>query len=243
MTALSVDIDVPRRDFTVSAAFLALPGRTLAIVGPNGAGKSTLLGSVAGSVWPTRGSVRLGERVLLDADAGTSVPVEQRRLGLVFQDGLLFPHLTVRENVAFSARSRGLGRRRSRAEARYWLERLGAGHLAASHPSALSGGQRQRVALARALAADPLVLLLDEPLAALDVRSRDEIREVLAEHLDDFAGVAVLVTHSAADVAALADDVVVLEEGVVSQRGSLADIQRDPQSRWIRRLVRDLAVD
>jgi molybdate transport system ATP-binding protein len=240
MSALTIDVAIPRREFTVAVHLEAQAGRTVALVGPNGAGKSTVIAAIAGVTDPSDGWVRLDDEVLVDVSAGTFVPIERRRLGLVFQDGVLFPHLTVLENAAFGIRARGVPRVAARQKAAEWLERLGVAALARTHPAALSGGQRQRVALARALAVEPRALLLDEPLASLDVHSRDEIRAVLAEHLGAFTGVTVLVTHSATDVAALADDVVVLEEGSVTQRGTVAELQSSPATPWIRRLVRDL---
>lgn len=211
--------------------FTVEPGRTLALVGPNGAGKTTALACIVGLV-PNRGTVRVGERVL------DEVPVEQRRIGYVCQDYLLFPHLTVLENVAFGPRAAGLGRGKARAVASGWLDRLDLGALAARRPGQLSGGQAQRVALARALATDPEVLLLDEPLAALDVEVRDEVRAELAAHLADYAGLTIVVTHSLADVTALAHDVIVLERGRATQRGTVAQLAAAPSTAYVERLVR-----
>jgi molybdate transport system ATP-binding protein len=178
--------------------------------------------------------VRIGDRVL------DEVPVEHRRVGYVFQDYLLFPHLSVLENVAFGPRALGHGRGEARAGASMWLERLGLGALAERRPRELSGGQAQRVALARALAAEPQVLLLDEPLAALDVEVRDEVRAELAAHLAEFAGATIVVTHDLADAVALATRTVVLEAGRVTQRGSLADLTAGPATPYVRRLTNSL---
>ena len=194
---------------------------TLAIVGPNGAGKSTLLAALAGLI-DSSGAIRLGERRL------DGLPPEQRRVGYVFQDYLLFPHLTVLDNVAFGPRSLGRGRVAARATAAAWLERLGIPELGGRRPAQLSGGQAQRVALARALATDPELLLLDEPLAALDVEVRDDVRESLGAHLADWGGLTIVVTHDRADAAALATDILVLERGRAVQRGSLAVLADDP---------------
>lgn len=211
-----------RGSFVLDIALTAASGRTLALVGPNGAGKSTTIGVLTGIVPLDAGHVTIGDR-----DVGV-LPTEERRVGVVFQDYLLFPHLTVRQNVAFSRHSQ---------DAEGWLARLDLLPLAHLRPEQLSGGQAQRVALARALAAEPDVLLLDEPLAALDVEVRDEVRAELAEHLAVFGGVTVVVTHSWADVQALAQDVVVLEAGRVTQRGTVHDVSFDPATTYIRKLV------
>ncbi|WP_353808927.1 sulfate/molybdate ABC transporter ATP-binding protein [Agromyces sp. SYSU T00194] len=219
----SVDLDVA-------------PGRTLALFGPNGAGKSTVLAAIAGLVPLASGRLRLGDRVLADAGIGRALAPEDRRIGVVFQDYLLFPHLTVRDNVAFAARMAGASRRASREAAEAWLARVGASGLAARHPLALSGGQQQRVAVARALAAEPDALLLDEPLSALDVEVRADLRRELAAHVRGFGGPTLLVTHSLAD-AELADEAVVLEAGRVTQRGTLDELRRAPATAYVERLV------
>jgi molybdate transport system ATP-binding protein len=227
---LELDIRSRRGSFELELALAVPAGRTLALIGPNGAGKSTTIGCIAGSVG-YEGEVRVAGRSL------EGVPVEARRVGTVFQDYLLFPHLTVLQNVAFGPRSHGRGAADADRIAGEWLARLDVGALAAQHPRRLSGGQQQRVALARALAAEPDVLLLDEPLAALDVEVRADVRVALREHLDAFAGPTVLVTHSIADVEALADEVAVIEGGRVVQHGDVAEVVRHPGSAWMRRLV------
>lgn len=229
--SLAVDLRVPRSDFDVAAAFEVPAGRVLAIVGPNGAGKSSLLGAIAGLVDAT-GSLRLDGRDL------TRVPPERRGIGMLFQDFLLFPHLTVRDNVAFAARVRAGGWRAAREQADPWLDRLDLTELAQRHPSALSGGQAQRVALARALAAEPAALLLDEPMASLDVEIRDGVRADLAGHLRAFGGPAIVVTHDRDDAAELADEVLVLERGAVAQRGTLAELGASPATSWVGRFAR-----
>jgi molybdate transport system ATP-binding protein len=206
-------------------------GEVLAVLGPNGAGKSTLLHVLAGLVLPDTGSVRVGDRVLTDTAAGVQVATHARHVGLLLQDPLLFPHLDVATNVAFGPRSgKHLGRKESRAAAHRWLEEVDAGNLAGKMPRQLSGGQAQRVALARALAADPDVLLLDEPLTGLDVAVASAIRKVLRRVLARDGRSAVLVTHDLLDVVTLADRVVVLEAGRVVESGTAAEVLAKPRS-------------
>ncbi|WP_413232758.1 sulfate/molybdate ABC transporter ATP-binding protein [Mycolicibacterium sp. 050158] len=207
------------------------PGEVLAILGPNGAGKSTVLSVIAGLVRPDAGTVRVGDRMLTDATAGRQVPVHDRRVGLLMQDALLFPHLSVAANVSFGAR-RGtrLARKGSRALAEHWLSEVDAAELADRRPRHLSGGQAQRVALARALAANPEVLLLDEPLTGLDVGAATAMRKVLRQVLGRDGRSAVLVTHDLLDVVTLADRVVVLEAGRVVESGPTAAVLAAPRS-------------
>ncbi|GAA2075435.1 hypothetical protein GCM10009840_06770 [Pseudolysinimonas kribbensis] len=227
--ALTADLVVHRGDTVIRAAFEAEAGRPLALVGPNGAGKSSILSAIAGLL-PAHGTIEVGGHDLVP------LPPERRGVGLLFQDLVLFRHLTVRDNVAF-ARRLELGRRRGRAAAEAWLDRYDLAGLADRYPRELSGGQAQRVALARALAAEPAVLLLDEPMAALDVELRAGLRAELAGRLRGLGIPVVVVTHSVADVAALADDVVVLERGAVTQRGALAELRAAPATPYVERLV------
>jgi molybdate transport system ATP-binding protein len=207
------------------------PGEVLAVLGPNGAGKSTLLHVIAGVVQPDEGSVTVGTRTLTDTAAGVRVDTHDRRVGLLLQDPLLFPHLTVAANVAFGPRSaRRLGRRDARSAARRWLAEVDAVDLVDRSPRQLSGGQAQRVALARALAAEPDVLLLDEPLAGLDVGVAAAMRKVLRKVLARDGRSAVLVTHDLLDVVTLADRVVVLESGRVVESGTAAEVLATPRS-------------
>ena len=231
-SALVADVTARRGSFELTAAFNVSAGRPLALVGPNGAGKTTVLHVLAGHADVERGSILLDGRDLV------GLSPEARRVGVVFQDFLLFPHLTVADNVAYGIRMRGSRRAAARVAARPWLERFDLGALADRYPHELSGGQAQRVALARALAAEPEALLLDEPMASLDVEIRDDVRAELAGHLRDFAGPTVIVTHSAADVVALAVDVVVIEHGAVTQRGTWASLRQAPATPYVTRLVR-----
>lgn len=230
-SAVVVDVTARRGAFAVTAAFHVVAGRPLALVGPNGAGKTTLLEVLAGHVPADSGTV------LLDGRDITPLPPERRRVGVVFQGLLLFAHLTVADNVAYGIRMRGAGRAAARRAAQPWLDRFDLGPLAGRYPHELSGGQAQRVALARALAAEPDALLLDEPMAALDVEIRDGVRAELARQLRDFAGPTIVVTHSAADVEALASDVAVLEHGTVTQRGAWEALRKAPATPYVRRLV------
>jgi len=222
-----------RLDVTLTLAM----GTTVAVLGPNGAGKTTLLRAVAGLQGLERGRVVLDGEVLEDTATGVCRSPEQRPVGVVFQDYLLFPHLSALENVAFGLRCRGVARAEARRRAATWLERVGLGDRGGAKPRELSGGQAQRVALARALAADPKLLLLDEPLSALDASTRLEVRRELRRHLASFPGVRLLVTHDPLEAMALADVLVVLEEGRIVQSGSPADVTARPRSRYVAELV------
>ena len=226
---------VRRGGFELALDVTVAPGEVLGVLGPNGAGKSTLLRTVAGLEQLTHGEVRVAGRVWQDAT--TFLPADGRRAGVVFQDYRLFPHLDVRDNVAFPARSQGAGKAASRRAAEDWLGRLGLRELARRRPSQLSGGQAQRVALARALARDPEVLLLDEPMAALDAGARIDVRTFLREHLADFPGPAVLVTHDPLEAMVLADRLLVVEGGRLVQEGPPAEVARRPASSYVARLV------
>lgn len=211
--------------------FSVAPGEVLAVLGPNGAGKSTTLHVVAGLVRPDVGSVCVGERVLSDSSAGVHVATFDRRVGLLMQDPLLFPHLSVAANVAFGAQSgKRLSRKASRDAAAHWLAEVEATDLADRKPRQLSGGQAQRVALARALAADPDVLLLDEPLAGLDVGVAAAMRAVLRRVLTRDGRSSILVTHDLLDVVTLADRVVVLDGGRIVEAGPTATVLAAPRS-------------
>ncbi|MCA0145678.1 ABC transporter ATP-binding protein [Blastococcus sp. LR1] len=210
-------------------------GEVLAVLGPNGAGKSTLLRVLAGLLPPDGGSVVVDGEVW-DGD-GAHRPAHRRPLGMVFQDALLFPHLSVADNVAFGLRTRGTGKPAARRSADEWLTRVGLDGLGGRRPAELSGGQAQRAALARALVGQPALLLLDEPLSALDARTRLTVRAELRRHLAEFRGSTVLVTHDPVDAMALADRVVVVEEGRVVQAGTPQEIARRPRTDYVARLV------
>jgi molybdate transport system ATP-binding protein len=234
---LHLDVVTRIDEFTLQVRLDAPPGLVLAVVGPNGAGKTTLLRTIAGLSPVTDGTVRLGDEVLDDAATDTFVPVEERPVSVVFQDYRLFPHLSVADNVAFPLRSRGAKRAVAAAGAQAWLERFGLVTLAHRRPHQLSGGQAQRVALARALAASPRVLLLDEPLAALDAQTRLDVRGELRHHLSEFPGVCLLVTHDPLEALILADLLLVLEDGRATQLGAPADVARRPATPYVASLV------
>lgn len=212
---------------------LSIPaGRTVALLGPNGAGKSTAVAAIAGLLPTDSGRISLSGTTLDEPATGTYVPPESRKVGVMFQDYLLFPHLTVVENVAFGLRSRGVSRGEATARVGVWLERLDLTGLARRRPPQLSGGQAQRVALARALVIEPDLLLLDEPLSALDVTTRVELRRVLAGHLRDFPGPRLVITHDPIEAFLLADEVHIIENGAVTQSGSPDEIRLRPRTSY-----------
>jgi len=227
MTAAVVEVELRATagTFTVAVGGSWQPGEVVAVVGPNGAGKSTFLRALAGLATAT------GTLCIDGTDVQGKAPA-RRGVGWVPQDGALFPHLTARDNVAF-----GLRGKHSRATAQEWLDRLGIGDLAQRRPAQLSGGQAQKVALARALAREPRLLLLDEPLAALDVEARTDVRRSLRAHLGEFAGVTMLVTHDPVDVMTLATRVLALDEGHVVQDSTVAGVTTAPRTPWLAALM------
>jgi molybdate transport system ATP-binding protein len=235
--SLSVDIRARREGFTVEAAFEASPGQTVALLGPNGAGKSTIVEALAGLLEPETGRVELEGEVLDDAETSEHLPPERRSVGVVFQDLSLFPHLSVLDNVAFPLQARGVPKAEARSLAAALLDRLGARELANVQPRTLSGGEAQRVALARALIAEPRMLLLDEPLSALDIRARSTMRMVLQRELARFPGVRLIITHEPVEAMTLADRVVVLEHGRVTQAGTPEEIRAAPRTTYAADLV------
>jgi molybdate transport system ATP-binding protein len=222
MDPLHFDFSLRRRSFTVELA-LELGEAPLALVGPSGAGKTTVLRALAGLVRPDRGTIALGGDVWFDSERDLELPPEQRSVGLVFQDYALFPHMTVANNVGYGARK----------EVSSLLATFGIAQLAGERPAALSGGERQRVALARALARDPQVLLLDEPLAALDTHTRGQVRGDLRELLERLGLPTLLVTHDFQDAAALADRVGVMVDGKLVQTGTPDELVAAPATPFV----------
>ncbi|MFF3863876.1 ABC transporter permease [Streptomyces sp. NPDC002209] len=209
----------------------AEPGTTIAVVGENGAGKTTLLRALLGLTPRAHAELRLG-----DTDV-TALAPHRRQVAWVPQDGALFPHLSALANTAYGLRARRVPRAEARREAQQWLDRLGVGHLAHRKPAQLSGGQAQRVALARALAARPRLLLLDEPLAALDQTTRARVRHTLRTHLAGFGGVCLIVTHDPVEAVSLADRVLVLADGRTLQDAPPSEVTRHPRSPWVARML------
>ena len=237
---LHAQIRLPHRGVDLTVAVEA--GRTLALLGPNGAGKSTALASIAGLLRPASGQITLDDRILFSSnDSGVGsghgewVPPHARGVALLAQEARLFPHLSVLDNVAFGPRSAGMPRGRARERARQWLARVDAEAFADRRPAALSGGQAQRVAIARALATEPHLLLLDEPLSALDVESAPAIRQLLRRVLKDRT--TVLVTHDILDAVLLADDIAVVEDGQVVEQGPTSRVLTRPTSGFAARIA------
>lgn len=235
--SLDAEVRVSLGPFELSVDLAIADGEIVAVLGPNGSGKTTLLRSLAGLQRITSGRVSLDEVVMDDPQGRTFVAPERRRCGVVFQDYALFSQMSVRENVAFGPRSRGVTKVEARRRALGWLERVGLASRSDARPSQLSGGEAQRVALARALASEPRLLLLDEPLAALDVSTRSSVRHELRRHLADFEGPCVIVTHDVLDAAALADRLLIVENGHVVQEGTFSDVTARPRTPYVAELM------
>ncbi|SDC52146.1 ABC transporter ATP-binding protein [Actinokineospora iranica] len=233
---LDADLRITRDAFALDIRLTVRPGEVVALLGPNGAGKTTAVRALAGLDHLSAGHVRVGDHVW-DRPPKVFVPAERRAVGVVFQDYLLFNHLSALENVAFGPRARGVPRARARTQARAWLATVGLAEHAGARPRTLSGGQAQRVALARALVTQPDLLLLDEPLAALDASTRLHIRAELGRHLRDYPGRTLLVTHDPLDAMVLADRLVIIEAGRVVQEGPPTEVARRPRTDYIAHLV------
>jgi ABC-type sulfate/molybdate transport systems ATPase subunit len=225
MGILSVELAVPLRSFRLELS-LAVAAETVAIVGPSGAGKTTILRAIAGLLKPQAGHVTVGDETWFDAERHIDLAPEDRSVGLVFQQYALFPHMSVERNVAFGGKAR----------AAELMDRLGIARLAKARPRQLSGGERQRVALARALAREPEVLLLDEPLSALDPHTRDVVRHELADDLREFGLPTLLVTHDVADAIALADRIGVVRDGRIIQLGTADELAANPADEFVARV-------
>jgi molybdate transport system ATP-binding protein len=233
---LFMDVHLQRDRFELAGRLEVDARETIAILGPNGAGKTTLVEILAGLVPIDRGSVSY-EGEIFDDGAATFLPPNDRPIGMVFQDTLLFPHLDSLRNVAFPLRARGISRSAAERAAMTMLDHLAAGHLSDRRPRQLSGGEAQRVSLARALVAEPRILLLDEPTAALDVASKADIRSTLGSVLSEFDGTTVMVTHDPVDALTLADRIVVMEDGAFTQVGSPDEIRDAPKTAYAAELV------
>jgi molybdate transport system ATP-binding protein len=221
----------------LDTAFTVASGEVLALLGPNGSGKSTTLRALVGLLPLSGGRIVLDGTVLEDPAQRVKIPPEQRPISLMFQDYLLFPHLSALENVAFGLRATGTDKKAARDKASQTMARLGLDGLAEARPGSMSGGQQQRVAMARALVTDPKLLLLDEPLAALDVSTKTDLRRLLREVLRQSEAANVLVTHDLLDAVALGDRMVVIENGAIVQTGTPAEVTARPRSRYVADLV------
>jgi molybdate transport system ATP-binding protein len=239
MVAVEMSLDAAIRarvgDLDIAVDLQVATGELVVLLGPNGAGKTSLLRAVAGLLPLEDGSVVLDGELLDSREKW--VPPENRAIGFVFQDYLLFPHMSVLENVAFGLRARGVSRSEARRTGAEWLERLGVARHAGTRPSALSGGEAQKVALARALAVRPRLLLLDEPLAALDAGTRVEVRRELVHVLGEFHGTRLLVTHDPVEAMTLGDRLIVIEHGRVVQSGAPRELRERPRSDYVAALV------
>ncbi|MGA0208546.1 MAG: sulfate/molybdate ABC transporter ATP-binding protein [Candidatus Nanopelagicales bacterium] len=226
---MSLDAQIETRigDFHLDARLACQPGETVALLGPNGAGKSTILKAIAGLQPIDDGRITIDGAIVDEPTSNTFLPPEQRRVGMVFQDYLLFPHMTVRQNIEFGPKNVRL------PPSSEWVDALGLTELLDRRPAQLSGGQAQRVALARALATDPNVLLLDEPLAALDASTKQTVRGDLRHFLQKFERGTVMVTHDPLDALVLADRIVVIEDGRVTQAGPTAQVASEPRTDYL----------
>ncbi len=237
MSGLDAVLRVARDGFALEAAITVPAGRVGALMGRNGAGKSTAVAAIAGLGPLHAGRIVVDDIVLEDVDAGVSVVPERRPIGVVQQQAALFPHLSVLDNVAFGLRTQRVGRRRSRDRADRLLADAGLAEFRLRRPSALSGGQAARVALVRTLAREPRLVLLDEPLAAIDAELRPGLRDAIRTQLRAFSGSALLVTHDVGDAEVLADEVIVLDAGRVVQQGALEGLRSAPAAPIVSSLI------
>ncbi len=230
---LDARVVVHRGGLAVDVRLELAPGETLAIMGPSGAGKTTVLDAISGAIRLDEGRIALAGAVVADAAARSHLAPSRRSVGVLGQEALLFPHMTAEGNIAFASRAAGLTAPAARAEARDWLARVGLGAFASRRPNELSGGQRQRVALARALAARPRLLLLDEPFVALDVEAAADARELLRQQLAASRTATIVVSHDGFDAVRLADRLLVIEGGRISQLGPVAEVLASPATRFV----------
>lgn len=230
---LSIELRHRLRRVDLDVRLSVRRGETLALVGPSGAGKTSVLRAIAGLLKPDHGRITYGDRVLVDRERRVSLPPEDRAVGMMFQDGALFPHLTLAGNVAYGLRPRPAGRSDRRARVAELLQRFGIGDLGGARPAQVSGGERQRAALARAVATSPSILLLDEPLTALDSVTKAHVSGELAHWLAELQLPTVLVSHDYGDVVGLADRIAVIDRGTVIQTGVTADLMRKPASDFV----------
>lgn len=235
--SLHADVGLQLGTLDLQVDFAVAAGEIVAVLGPNGSGKTTLLRALAGLIPITQGRVRLGTEIFDDPQAHHRLTPQQRDVGVVFQEPLLFPHMSALENVAFGLRARGWHRGDANRQAADWLDRVELGAQSTAKPSALSGGQAQRVAIARALAIEPSLVLLDEPLSALDIATRRSVRALLRQHLEEFAGPVVMITHEPLEAITLADRLIIIEHGRVVQDDTASMVARRPRSSWAARLV------
>lgn len=234
---LKVDARKTYGPFSLEAAFSVAAGETLALVGPTGCGKTTCLMTIAGIVMPDRGIVRFAERLFCDTEAGIWLPPEKRNIGTVFQDFALFPHMTAFENAAYGLRAKRIRGQPLREKVLAALETVGIGHLAARKPAGLSGGERQRLALARAIAIETPLLLLDEPISALDPHTRDSVRRELKALISSLGKTTVVVTHDPIDALTLGQRICVLENGRVQQIGEKRELLLYPKTEFVARFM------
>jgi len=234
---LAVDIYKPLNEFDLSVAFEVNPGETLVVIGPSGCGKTTTLNIISGLIKPAHGRVVLEDRCLFDSEAKIDVSVEKRNIGYVFQDYALFPHLTVEKNICYGLDCRGVGKKETAAKVAETLEMVGLTRLAQRRPPQLSGGEKQRVALARAIAMDSPILLLDEPLGALDAQTRQNVRGELRSLLQRVHRMTLMVTHDAVDALTFGDKICVLDKGQIVQLGDKHELLAQPRTPFVANLV------